>query len=198
MNLLEDYVDAVNAVRKEYSDEIEIHLGLEAEYYPDCFESLIKCVKDYKIEYLLLAQHYLGNEIGEPYITQPKNNPEFLKRYCRQVTEAMETGAFTYFAHPDIIHDMGETELFTQEMHKLCQTANRCGLMLEINLLGIRDNRHYPNEAFWKIAGEEGCCVILGADAHVPEDVCRAEDIARAHKLVEKYHLNLVDTINLR
>lgn len=197
MNLLENYVDTVNGLKKEYTNDIEIHLGLEAEYYPDYFESLLKCVEDYKIEYLLLGQHYLGNEIGEPYITQPKDDTELLIRYCRQVTEAMETGVFAYFAHPDVIRDMGEPEIFTKEMRKLCQNANRCGLMLEINLLGIRDNRHYPNEAFWKIAGEEGCRVILGADAHAPEDVCRTHDIARAHKLVEKYNLKLVDTITL-
>lgn len=53
-------------------------------------------MKDYKIEYLLLGQHYLGNEIGESYISKPKNDPDFLIRYCRQVTEAMETGVFAF------------------------------------------------------------------------------------------------------
>lgn len=198
MSQLEDYVDTVNAVRKEYAGEIEIHVGLEAEYYPDYFDNLLKCVKDYNIEYLLLGQHWLGNEIGEKHVIFPSKDPHFISNYCRQVTEGMETGAFTYIAHPDMVNGLGWAEYFTQEMRKLCRNANKFGLPLEINLLGIRDNRIYPNDTFWKIAGEEGCRVILGSDAHAPEDVCRPADVAAALRLVEKYQLKLIDTVELR
>lgn len=197
MRMLEDYVDSVNAVKKEYAKEIEIHLGLEAEYYPDYFEGLLQYVKDYGIEYMILGQHHLGNEMGESYVSIPKEEPEMIRRYCEQVKIGMETGVFTYLAHPDLVRDMGRPDLYQKEMRELCRTANRCGLPVEINLLGIRDHRHYPNEDFWRIAGEEKCRVILGADAHTPEDVCRPDDISGALDLVEKYHLHLIDTVKL-
>ena len=38
--LLEDYVRAVESLRDEYRKDIEIHLGLEVEYYPRLFERL--------------------------------------------------------------------------------------------------------------------------------------------------------------
>jgi len=195
--VLEEYVDSVRMLKKEYAHDIEIYLGLEAEYFPDYFETFMNYVKEYDIEYLLLGQHFLGNGIGELHVNQLDNNPEFLQRYCRQTAEAIETGTFSYFAHPDIIRSMGQPELYEREMRKLCQTAKRCNVPVEINLLGIRENRQYPNDAFWKVAGEEGCQVILGADAHKPEDVGRPEDIDKAYKLVEKYHLNLINTIKI-
>ena len=77
---LEDYVDTVLKLKQEYRDDIEIRLGLEVEYYPALFEALLELVRPYPIEYFLLAQHYLGNEIGEPYCGAPTDSPEILSR----------------------------------------------------------------------------------------------------------------------
>ena len=64
---------------------------------------------------------------------------------------------------------------------------------LEINLLGIRDGRYYPRELFWKIAGEVGCEVILGCDAHEPESIAKENDLIAAEKLIQSYHLKRVE-----
>lgn len=195
---LEDYVDTVNALKKEYADDIEIHLGLEAEYYPAYFEQLIKYISDYGVEYLLLGQHVCGNEIGEMPASAVTKDATVLECYCNQVIEAMQTGLFTYFAHPDIIHFTGDEEIYDTNIRKLCQAAKVNQIPLEINLLGLRDRRHYPNEKFWKIAGEEGCQVILGADAHTPEDVWRPADVLMAQQVIAAFHLRLTDTVSLR
>ena len=195
---LENYAQTVLALKTEYASDIAIHLGLEVEYYPAIFEVLVQHARDCGVEYFLLAQHYLGNEVGEKYTSVPREEPAFLKRYCQQVIEAMDTGMFTYLAHPDLVRDMGAPEVFEEEMRKLCRAANRNHLPVEINLLGVRDERHYPNEAFWRIAGEEGCQVVLGADAHAPEDVCEPEDVRKAMRLVEKYGLQLLETVELK
>ena len=60
MHQIEDYVNTVLALRKEYRQDIEIHLGLEVEYYPKFFHSLLKETSQYPIEYFLLAQHSMG------------------------------------------------------------------------------------------------------------------------------------------
>ena len=52
---LEDYVDTVLRLRDQYRGDIEIHLGLEAEYYPEIWEGLLKLIEPYPIEYLLLG-----------------------------------------------------------------------------------------------------------------------------------------------
>lgn len=67
LNQLEGYVDTVLNLKKEYEKDIEIHLGLEVEYYPKYFKELLHITGQYPIEYFLLAQHFLGNEIDDVY-----------------------------------------------------------------------------------------------------------------------------------
>lgn len=198
MDQLEDYVTTVLSLKEEYRDDIEIHLGLEVEYYPAYFAKLQQAVADYPVEYFLLAQHFLGNEIGDFYSGQRTEDAQKLARYCRQTKEAMETGFFTYFAHPDLIRFAGEDKVYEKEMRELCRNAKACDVPLEINFLGLYENRHYPNMRFWEIAGEEGCKVIFGADAHSPEAVWRPETVRQAKAMVEKYGLLLQETVAFR
>ncbi len=198
MRELEYYVKTVIALREEYRKDIQIHLGLEAEYYPDYFSEFLEAISGYPIEYLLLGQHFLGNEIGDFYSGAATRNPVLLERYCNQTKEAMETGAFSYLAHPDLIHFIGDDAVYDKSIRPLCQSAKACGIPLEINFLGISDKRNYPDERFWKIAGEEGCSVIFGADAHDPQSVWNPEALKKAEQLVQKYRLNLTETLVLR
>lgn len=195
---LEDYVNTVIGLKEEYKNDIEIHLGLEVEYYPKYFARLQRLVADYPVEYFLLAQHFVGDEIEGFYSGRETAEPEDLKAYCAQTAEAMETGCFTYFAHPDLIRFTGDEEVYREEMRKLCQKAKACRMPLEINFLGLYEGRNYPDERFWKIAGEEGCKVIFGADAHSPEAVWRPGVIQRAEDMVEKYGLLLQETVDFR
>lgn len=195
---LEEYVDTILALKKEYQKDIEIHLGLEVEYYTDYFAKLQQLVAQYPIEYFLLAQHSIGCEIGGDWSGKPTSDPKTLQAYCQQTGEAMETGYFTYFAHPDLIRFTGDDEIYAEEMRKLCKRAKRCEMPLEINFLGLYEGRHYPDDRFWKIAGEEGCEVIFGVDAHNPEALNRPQVCKAAEELVKKYGLLLRETVDFR
>ena len=63
LDQVEGYVDTVLALKKEYDKDIEIHLGLETEYFPRFWDQLIDFLSDYPFEYFVLGQHSLGNEI---------------------------------------------------------------------------------------------------------------------------------------
>ena len=83
-------------------------------------------------------------------------------------------------------------------MRRLCRAANRTGTPVEINLLGIREDRHYPDERFWKIAGEEGCTAVIGCDAHRPADLPDAAGEQKALDMVSRFGLKLAETVELR
>lgn len=199
MHELEDYVNTVLALRDEYRREIEIHLGLEVEYYPDFFPALLKETANYPIEYFLLAQHNLGNgEITETYTyNPPTEDPERLKRYCSQLIDGMNTGCFTYLAHPDILSYVGDPQIYAEQMRSLCRNAKAANIPLELNFLGIRENRRYPNEHFWKIAGEIGCDVVFGLDAHSPASFQHTDAERKAMELVDRFNLKLLKDITL-
>ncbi|MDE6260444.1 MAG: histidinol-phosphatase [Oscillospiraceae bacterium] len=187
---LPEYAAAIRKFANEYRDQIQIFTGVEAEYYPKYFPRTLEMLKENGIQYMILGQHFLGNEIGEPYCGRPCSDRKMLERYVAQTIEALDTGLFLYFAHPDLIHFVGSSSVYEREMRKLCQAAKRTGTPLEINLLGIRENRHYPNEQFWQIAAEEGSTVILGSDAHSPQHVVDPES--------ERYALALVERLGLK
>ena len=83
-------------------------------------------------------------------------------------------------------------------MRKLCRAAIQCDTPLELNLLGVREGRHYPNERFWRIAAEEGNRVVLGCDAHRPEDLPDPESEDKARALTERLGIRLEERLQLR
>lgn len=194
---LPDYVAAVEAVRKQYAGRITIPVGVEAEYYPKFFRDMVSMVKDQGIEYMLLGQHMLYDEM-EGISTAPATaDPVLLRQYCNQTIDAMYTGLFTYFAHPDIMNFVGDRGIYRQEMGRLCRAAKACDLPLEINLLGLHLQRQYPNPEFWRIAAEEGCKVVLGVDAHKPEALLDAIPEQKARELAKSCGLEVLEEVQL-
>ena len=194
---LPDYANAVRAVQQQFADQIQIHLGVEAEYYPKYFADMVSLLRDNGVEYMILGQHLLGNEVGEAYCAIPSDEAG-LERYCDQSIEAMHTGLFTYFAHPDLVNFLGDPEVYRTHMRRLCKAARSCNLPLEINLLGMKSGRHYPNPLLWELAAEEGCSVILGCDAHQPEALLDGQIERQALELVQKLGLKLLEDVPLR
>lgn len=195
---LPEYRDVVLALRKKYAGMLEIPLGLELEYYPDCLPKLLPILRDHGIEYLLLGQHFLGNEMGQPYSGHTTGDSSILEGYCRQAMDGMQTGLFTYFAHPDLINFVGDDRIYRSQMRRLCQEAKGCNLPLEINMLGIWSGRHYPADRFWELAAEEGCSVVIGCDAHAPDHLRRTDAEQKAMEIVNSYGLVLLETVPLQ
>ena len=193
-----DYCAAVRKLQNEYRGQIEIPLGLEVEYYPALWSELLPRLQDAGIEYLILGQHWSGNEMNEPYNGHPLDDENFLYWYCRQVMDAIETGKFTYVAHPDLINFVGDREIYRRHMRQLCRAAKEMDMPLEINLLGMAYGKHYPTTQFWEIAAEEGCKAILGLDAHAPKHVFNLESEQRALEMVHQLGLELLETAELK
>ena len=195
---LTGYCRDVRQLQQEYAGKLQIPLGLEAEFYPALFPRLLEEAKDAGVEYLLLAQHWIGNELDEPYVGHPHNDETILERYCSQIADALQTGLFTYIAHPDLVNYKGDPKIFDRHMRWLCREANAANTPLELNFLGMMADKHYPRESFWRIAGEEGCTVVFGMDAHDPEHVLDEQVERAARRMAARCGLKVVDTVALR
>lgn len=195
---LPGYAASVRALAEEYRGRLEILLGLEVEYYPFFFSRLLELLREGGVEYVILGQHFLGNEIGEPYCGRALGDEQMLRRYVEQSIEALQTGLFSCFAHPDLLRFEGDWAVYETQMRRLCRAARQTDTPLEINLLGIREGRHYPVERFWRLAAEEGNEVILGFDAHAPEYLLDTKAEETALRLAERCGLRLLDTLPIR
>ena len=109
----------------------------------------------------------------------------------------LATGDFLYLAHPDLAGYSFSKETIAREYRRLCAAAKKFGIPLEINLLGLRGQRHYPNERFFRIAAEMENEIVLGADAHDPFDVCDKISEARALEMVKTLGLTLLEKLNV-
>lgn len=194
---LDDYVDTLTRLGREYARDIELHIGLEAEYYPGRWSEFLNMIQPYPIEYLLLGQHFLGDEIGEDGATKPTLDENRLIRFVNQVSEGIMTGKFACVAHPDILRFEGDETIYAREMRRLCECAKRADVSLELNFLGLRTSRHYPRAGFWEIAGEVGNDVIFGLDAHDTMAMGDTESYKTALIMAREYGLNVVDALRL-
>lgn len=188
-----DYFETISALREEYKDRIDIKIGFEMEYYPAHFDAMLKLVKELGAEYLILGQHFIGNEHPDGRNTYGRNDSAAdLKEYVDCVVKGIQSGAFTYVAHPDVFSFVGDDAVYKTEMRRICEASKACSIPLEINFLGIREGRRYPTSLFWEVAGEVGCPVTFGFDAHEIAAAYDGESLKVAQEMVEKYGLNYV------
>ena len=196
---MEAYIDTIHTLRDEYKKDIDIYVGLEMEYYPLFFDDLCEKLRPYPLDYLILSAHHFGNsKKGERHFFYPTDDGVYLREYFYQLTTGMNQGIFSYVAHPDLLNYTGEMDEWESYMRKICQIANKNKLPLEINFHGILTNRNYPNDAFWKIAGEEGCKVIFGIDAHLASEFDYKPQYDRAMEIAKKYNLQLLEELSLK
>ena len=105
MEQARDYMDTLYALREKYKDQIQLHIGFEMEYYPSFFPAMLNTARELGAEYLLLGQHFTGDEYpydNNFYVVLPTDDPALLDEYVTNVLTAMDTGLFTYVAHPDL------------------------------------------------------------------------------------------------
>ena len=189
----DEYVNTIRALAEKYKEDIHISVGFEMEYYPSYFEEMLNLARKFGVDYLILGQHFIADEhpdgVGSRAYTE---NPAHLKEYVDNVIKGIESGVFSYIAHPDIINFGGNDELYRVEMTRLCLEAKKHNIPLEINLHGIQHNRFYPSDRFFEIAGQIGAPVTFGMDVHDSASVMDKEQVLKAAQMVAHHKLNYI------
>lgn len=170
-----DYKQSVLSLKEKYQGQIDIRLGLECEYYGKYFDQLRR-LRDDGCEYFILACHFLFTEEEFQYIglTCRESEDEVL-RYAEQTAKGIQTGLFSYVAHPDLymMYRDEMTPACMEAADMICQAAKEARMPIEYNLLGLLGEltghpRGYPNADFWRYVRKWDNDVILGVDAHDP------------------------------
>lgn len=192
-----EYVETIRRLGREYREQIQLFVGFEAEYIPEFYEEQMKMFRELGCDYLIMGQHFLRSEAEGPYTGSVSYDSRRIRDYVDAVIEGMKTGSYKYLAHPDLINYQGMDSVYEWEMTRLCSVLKEMDIPLEINLLGISQQKHYPTERFWKIVGEIGNRVVLGLDAHCVEHMQDIRSYEKGMELAEKYHLQLTTDIGI-
>jgi histidinol-phosphatase (PHP family) len=105
-----------------------------------------------------------------------------LRAYFRQTIEGIESGLFSFLAHPELVladgmEWNGELKALFSD---LIDAAIAQNMPLEINGYGIIKKRvpcpggsryPYPVDEFWELAAQKGARIICNSDAHTPDYV---------------------------
>ena len=191
---LDDYIESIRYLKEKYKDQISILIGLECEYFERYMPWLEKMLKDKQIDYIILGNHYYETDELHQYFGSPVNE-YYLKAYVDHCIKAIDTGLYSYIAHPDLVYYDKDSKLYQKEMSRLCAYAKEKDMPLEFNLLGFMSGRHYPNESFWKIASKYKNKAIIGFDAHSPDALLKDDIYQQAFNYLSSLDVELIDTI---
>lgn len=192
---LDGYFTSLTDLRSEYRDDIKIYIGFESEYIPELMEKQNKLLADYPVDYMILGEHFIETEPYGDYMGFGTDSESVLCRYVDLLIEGMDSGRYKYIAHPDLLSFSGSDEAYDRHFSRLCEYMKEHDLPVEINLLGLRDGRHYPSDRFFRIAQKVGNKAIIGCDAHFPEALSDTEPMDRCRRFAEKYGFELIDTL---
>jgi histidinol-phosphatase (PHP family) len=173
----------MQAVREAATDtDFPVYAGFECEWHPQ-FKSWITdfLLGELQADYLAFGPHWLkeGNEFL--WVEEIQSRTQ-LYRYADLVIEGIQSGLFSFVAHPDLI--MTGWRSWDADIREclggVIDAAVDAGLPLEVNgngldralIQGDSGLRHpYPVREFWELALEKGAQVICNSDAHRPESV---------------------------
>lgn len=198
---LEDYVQSIRSLQNKYRGEIEILLGLECEYFPEYLPWLKEQIQKYRLDYLILGHHFSPSEFGGVY-NGGLSTPQELQLYRNAALDAMDSGLFAYFAHPDLF--MNGYQVFDEHAEAvsrdIIEKALETNTPLEFNLLGYARGKHngrpgYPFPDFWRLAAEYGATAILGIDAHTPDAYADRALIGESERFLQNLGIPVTDNI---
>ncbi len=190
---LDDYFSSIEMLKQEYKRDITIYVGFESEYIPELMEQQNRLLADYPVDYMILGEHFTGNESVSPYTGFPTKSEKDLIKYIDTIISGMETGKYSYVAHPDLLDFQGNAAVYDKHFLRLCRYLKDRDIPVEINLLGVIEGRHYTSERFLRLAQQTGNSAIIGCDAHTPDRLSNPEYVHTCEKLAEKFGLPLVD-----
>jgi len=200
IDLLTDYLDSIDKLKEDYKDEIEILLGLEAEYYPDRLDWL-KQLKEDRLDYLIFGNHYHNyTAMSTYYGSFSDDKDKMLTWYLDDSYEALSSGVYEIYAHPDLF--LGNYEYIDKKaedaLDKLCLWSKEFNVPLEYNLAGLGSYRNYPNDKLFIKAAKYQCPIIIGGDYHNPEAVLNIRIYDNSRKKLLEWGCLVVETIEIK
>lgn len=167
MEELSDYVAVLRNLKEKYAEFLDIKIGLEIEFVPTYMEYYHVLLEQWKLDILLLGQHFSLLPDGKYTFEMAEKNLE-AKALADGMMSGMETGLFQAASHPDQI--FRRMKSWNEEMEeiagKIKECAVRTGVILEQNISNMveKKKRVYRKEFWEKLP--EGLQTIYGVDAH--------------------------------
>ncbi|MHC1777330.1 MAG: histidinol-phosphatase [Lentimicrobium sp.] len=192
-----EYVTEIHRLQKEYRDQLEVLLALEADYIPG-FSSGFSGLKSLLgLNYIIGSVHLVKNSHPDKlwFIDGPKRetydnglNELFggdirkgVTAYWHQINRMLEEETFDIVGHLDKIkmHNQGrwfseEDSWYTGLVNETIALIAEKGVMVEVNTRGVykrRSDSLFPGEFILRRMNERKVPIVLSSDAHQPHEL---------------------------
>jgi histidinol-phosphatase (PHP family) len=179
--MMENYLEDVKRQKDNY-ENLNILSGFECDYFKE-YKNYLSELKE-RVDYLITGVHYLQTPTEKDfplhhYIMGKKE----LFAYSKQYIDSIESGLFSFAAHPDLFaiqyhHFDKEAEAVSKD---IIECAISYDIPLEVNGNGLLKDKilvdgslrvPYPIKEFWNIAQNYPELKVIGSpDAHDPKNI---------------------------
>jgi len=185
--LLQKYFAEGEQVRKKYADRITVELGAEIGYNPEALDELLAVLEAYPFTHRGLSCHFFFD--GKKHLNMLSRRTDHIQEMEALGTEPLLDAYFSNLIRGcrDIPCDKlchldaalrHNAPVFTEHHHALIEelfaVMREKNIALEVNTSGYELRQQpYPAFPFIRRARELGIPLIIGSDAHHPEQVGR-------------------------
>ncbi|MDQ1236652.1 histidinol-phosphatase (PHP family) [Paenibacillus sp. SORGH_AS306] len=192
MDELPRYVEECLMLKEKYRDQIDIKVGLEADYIEGYEEVIQNILNQYPFDYVIGSVHFLGEwDISDFRQTQGwegKHVLDVYRQYYDAIGKACATGFYDIVGHLDVIKRFGyvplpeETEERIALEDKALQAVKTADMVMELNSSGLSKvcKEIFPSRRIVEQAIALDIPLTLGSDAHDPLKLSDHLDEARA------------------
>lgn len=196
MEELPYYVEEAFRLKAKYKGQIELRVGLEADYI-EGWEKPIQALLDaYPWDYVIGSVHFLGtwdvSDFRQTAQWEGRDVFEVYRQYYDAVIKAAQTGFYDITGHIDVIKRFGfrppaerDEEVQELELNAL-KAVKQADMVMELNASGLSKvcAEMFPSRRILEAALAMGIPVTLGSDAHDPKKL--GEHLGQARELLHE------------
>ncbi|HEX7002570.1 MAG TPA: histidinol-phosphatase [Trueperaceae bacterium] len=184
----EEYLDLVARTRSRLEGEVDVLLGLEADFLPGLEAWVERQLNSAGFHYVLGSVHPQLEEYWERYWTDDPFAYQLI--YFENLALAAESGLYDCLSHPDLVKnitpDAWDYDRVESDVLRSLDRIARTGIAMELNTSGLNKKirEMNPNQRMLRAMREREIPVVVGADAHTPARV--ADRYLDAYDLLEQ------------
>ncbi len=168
-------------------ERIRVLTGIEADWLPDRPDHVRRLLASNAYDVVLGSVHFLGDwAFDDPALLARWDDVDVdatWERYFELLADAARSGQFDVMAHPDLVKKFGHRPGFDpRELYEATASAFAdAGVAIEVSTAGLRKSvgELYPGSDFLAACARASVPATVGSDAHRPEEVGFAVEVAR-------------------
>lgn len=186
---LPDYCSEISQIQAEMRGRLAVRCGIEADFDSATAGELAEVLEQYPFDYVIGSVHFVdGFPVDEckqkwDEITQSERN-EVALGYLDRIEQMARSGLFDIVGHFDLYKKFGylPTVDVSEPVASALDAIAESRMALEINASGLvkQIGEPYPSEHILRQCRARSIRVVITADAHVPQDLTRGYEDARA------------------